>query len=35
MPPSNSQLAVRYYDGGGDPSGFCGGSDTTTDTATE
>ena len=36
MPPSNSQLAVRYFEGGGDPSGFCGASDTSTDdTATE
>ena len=35
MPPSNSQLAVRYYDGSGDPTNFCGGSDTTADSATE
>lgn len=38
MPPSNSQLAVRYYEGSGDPGNFCGGtgtSDTDDDTATE
>lgn len=33
MPPSNSQLAVRYYDGSGSAANFCGA--TGGDTATE
>ncbi|MBU0607005.1 MAG: hypothetical protein KKI08_03925, partial [Armatimonadetes bacterium] len=29
MPPTSSQIAVRYYDGSGDPAGYCdGGADT-------
>jgi hypothetical protein len=28
LPPSNSQIAVRYNIGDGDPTGFCGGTDT-------
>ncbi len=35
MPPSNSQLAVRYYEGSGDSANFCGASGDTTDTASE
>ena len=36
MPPSNSQLAVRYYEGSGDAAEFCGGTgETSDDTATE
>ncbi len=35
MPPSNSQLAVRYYDGSGESDNFCGGTGSTDDTATE
>ncbi len=32
LPPPSSQVAIRYYDGDGDPSAFCGGDSAEEDT---